>query len=143
MCLAASCVCEAAPADLEPVDEVGDFPAHGFGVLSCHHIVVLRRREPVHHDDVGRLLSLVQRRHQLSHPAFKHATQLVKGQNIQQLNMPFLVFLATNPVTVKKTSGSRQARGSLLTVHPWITRKVLEVLLKVQADRESALPGTM
>lgn len=31
----------------------------------------------------------------------------------------------------------------LLTVHPWIKRKVLEVLLKVQAVRDSSWPGMM
>lgn len=42
-----------------------------------------------------------------------------------------------------KKGTSQQAEESLLTVHPWITRKVLDVLLKVQAAKESALPGMM
>lgn len=50
-----------ASTDLEPVDEASDLLPHGFGLLSGDHIVVLGRGEPVHHDNVGRLLSLVQR----------------------------------------------------------------------------------
>lgn len=59
-----------------PVDEAGDLLPHRFGFLSCHHVVVLRQHEPVHHNDVSGALPLVQRRHQLRHPALEHAAQL-------------------------------------------------------------------
>lgn len=69
-----------ASTDLDPVNEASDLLPHCLGVLSCNHIVVLGRGEPVHHDNVSHLLSLVQRRHQLCHPAFKHTTQLLRWQ---------------------------------------------------------------
>ena len=43
----------------------------------------------------------------------------------------------------KDANMSQQAEAFGLTVHPWITRKVLEVLLKLQAARDSGFPGTM
>lgn len=62
--------------DLDPVDEASDLPSNCFGFLSRDHVVVLRGWEPIHHDNISCLFSVVQSLHQLGHPALEHTTDL-------------------------------------------------------------------
>lgn len=60
----------------DPGDELGHVAAHQLGVGRRGRVVLVRSGQPVHHDDIGSGLALVQGRHQLGHPALKHPRYL-------------------------------------------------------------------
>lgn len=62
----------------DPGDELGHVAAHQPGVGGRGRVVLVCSGQPVHHDDVGSGLTLVQGRHQLGHPALKHSRYLQK-----------------------------------------------------------------
>lgn len=124
-------------ADLDPVNEESDLLPHRLGLLSRHHVVILGRVEPVHHDDVGRLLPLVQRRHQLGHPALEHAAQLRKKtqQTTRELNF------GSGKTNADILSSS--AKGSGATTEPVRIHSISKQLGRVFSCRPSRSTGVV
>ncbi|KAG9343204.1 hypothetical protein JZ751_014183 [Albula glossodonta] len=64
------------PMDFVFVDELGDVTAHQLGVGSGGWVVLLGTGQPINNHNIGLWFPLIQRCHQLGHPALKHACHL-------------------------------------------------------------------